>query len=303
MQLRHLRYFIAIAEEGSVLGAARRLHVAQPSISKQIHDLEREVGCALFERVARGVRLTAAGSAFLAEARNTVESASRAIMFARVACQTQTVAVALPKLVLNPPIVPELLGRFRDVHPDCKVHVHLLSDKHQRAALRGQTIIAAVDWVVESQIEDFASLPLLDATMEGALLSSRHPLAHQSSISLQDLKPMTRLYRPRRSADLMYHSLRSALLARGLKPTYQRASSMEAGAVTSQIAGGDCYVLCSQMVARHYINASDAVTFRPFVEEPIPAWLMLYWRRDDQTPMLNSLRSAAERLVVEGDAA
>src|ERR1043165_3016019 len=70
MELRHLRYFIAVAEEGSVSNAAeRRLHTAQPSLSRQMRDLEQEVGVKLLERKARGVRLTAAGQVFLDHAR------------------------------------------------------------------------------------------------------------------------------------------------------------------------------------------------------------------------------------------
>jgi LysR family hca operon transcriptional activator len=70
MELRHLRYFIAVAEEGSFLTAAeRRLHTAQPSLSRQIRDLELEVGVKLLERRARGVVLTAAGKVFLDHAR------------------------------------------------------------------------------------------------------------------------------------------------------------------------------------------------------------------------------------------
>src|ERR1700742_1311491 len=70
MELRHLRYFVAVAEEGSLTNAAeRRLHTAQPSLSRQIRDLELEVGVALLERGARGVTITAAGRAFLDHAR------------------------------------------------------------------------------------------------------------------------------------------------------------------------------------------------------------------------------------------
>jgi len=70
MELRHLRYFIAVAEEGSLLTAAqRRLHTSQPSLSRQIRDLESEVGVKLLERQARGVTLTAAGKIFLDHAR------------------------------------------------------------------------------------------------------------------------------------------------------------------------------------------------------------------------------------------
>src|ERR1700680_929668 len=70
MELRHLRYFIAVAEEGSVTVAAqKRLHTAQPSLSRQIHDLELELGVQLLIRGARGIELTAAGSVFLVHAR------------------------------------------------------------------------------------------------------------------------------------------------------------------------------------------------------------------------------------------
>ncbi len=79
MELRHLRYFIAVAEAGSVTVAAeKRLHTAQPSLSRQLRDVEREVGAPLFTRGARGVDLTDAGRAFLVHARVAVGEAAEA---------------------------------------------------------------------------------------------------------------------------------------------------------------------------------------------------------------------------------
>lgn len=88
MELRHLRYFVAVAEEGNLTTAAtRRLHTAQPSLSRQLRDLEREVGTALLIRKARGVELTPAGAAFLEQARLALSHASEAMAAARRAAR------------------------------------------------------------------------------------------------------------------------------------------------------------------------------------------------------------------------
>src|SRR3977135_3993927 len=88
MELRHLRYFIAVAEEGSLtLAAEKRLHTAQPSLSRQIRDLEYEVGVQLMSRSVHGIELTAAGSAFLDHARLALTQAEAAAGEARRAAQ------------------------------------------------------------------------------------------------------------------------------------------------------------------------------------------------------------------------
>src|ERR1700745_3367444 len=96
MELRHLRYFVAVAEEGSLtIAAGKRLHTAQPSLSRQIRDLEYEVGVALFTRSAQGVALTAAGRAFLDHARLALSQAEAAVEAARRAAQPARPNVAL----------------------------------------------------------------------------------------------------------------------------------------------------------------------------------------------------------------
>jgi LysR family hca operon transcriptional activator len=96
MELRHLRYFVAVAEEGSLtLAAERRLHTAQPSLSRQIRDLEYEVGVDLLIRSARGVELTAAGRAFLEHARLALVQAETAVEAARRVAQPTKPSFAL----------------------------------------------------------------------------------------------------------------------------------------------------------------------------------------------------------------
>src|SRR6266513_4917023 len=83
MELRHLRYFIGVAEEENVSRAALKLHVSQPALSRQIRDLEEELGFLLLERSAKAVRLTEAGRAFLTEARAVLQRAEDAVKAAR----------------------------------------------------------------------------------------------------------------------------------------------------------------------------------------------------------------------------
>src|SRR6266446_310484 len=83
MELRHLRYFIGVAEEENVSRAALKLHVSQPALSRQIRDLEDELGFSLLERSAKSVRLTEAGGAFLIEARAVLQRAEEAVKTAR----------------------------------------------------------------------------------------------------------------------------------------------------------------------------------------------------------------------------
>ena len=83
MELRHLRYFVAVAEEENVTRAAARLHVSQPALSRQIHDLEDDLGVSLLERTAKTVRLTEAGRVFLLEARGVLQRADEAVTTAR----------------------------------------------------------------------------------------------------------------------------------------------------------------------------------------------------------------------------
>src|SRR5260370_1753593 len=103
MELRHLRYFVAVAEEGSLtLGAEKRLHTAQPSLSRQIRDLEFEVGAQLMSRSVHGIELTAAGRAFLDHARLALSQVEAASEAARRAAQPAKASLVMRFLTGTP---------------------------------------------------------------------------------------------------------------------------------------------------------------------------------------------------------
>jgi DNA-binding transcriptional LysR family regulator len=137
MELRHLRYFIAVAEEENVSRAALRLHVSQPALSRQVRDLEEEIGFLLFERSAKSVRLTEAGRVFLSESRAVIQSAEQAVQTARaVATGSGELHVGYaPSLTAR--FLPGTLRAFQAAAPKIRVKLHDLSTEEMLAGLRG----------------------------------------------------------------------------------------------------------------------------------------------------------------------
>lgn len=132
MRLAQLEYVVAIVEEGSYTAASRRLTIAQPSLSQQVAALEKELGCQLFERLPRGVRLTAAGRAFMPEARATVLAAQRARRAARAATELEggTLEIAtIGSMAIG--VLPDAVSAWHRVHPD--VAVNVVSYRHPDA--------------------------------------------------------------------------------------------------------------------------------------------------------------------------
>src|ERR1700761_4995887 len=145
MELRHLRYFIAVAEEGSLTSAAeRRLHTAQPSLSRQIHDLELEVGTPLLERRARGIELPAAGRVFLDYARLALLQVEAAGDAARRAARPEKASFVLGFLTGHEVVwLPQALRILRDELPDIEITLASQSSPELAGALmRGKIDVA-----------------------------------------------------------------------------------------------------------------------------------------------------------------
>lgn len=181
MELRHLRYFIAVADELSFTRAAQRLHTAQPSLSQQIRNLEDEVGTPLFERTRRKVELTDAGKVFLAEARLVVAQADRAVARARQVGQgraTLTIGfVPAAEIRVFPVILPRLRLRFPEVNVELR---SLPTAEQEDALLRGDIDVAFMRRPVvspELRSEVVLTEPLV------VVLPSGHPLAKQKRIA------------------------------------------------------------------------------------------------------------------------
>jgi DNA-binding transcriptional LysR family regulator len=178
MELRHLRYFVAVAEEGHVTRAAERLGIQQPPLSQQIRALERELDAQLFRRKPRGVELTPAGRAFLDEARAILARTEEAIAVTRRAAHGESgrIGIGFTSSASFHPFVPRAIRAFREAHPLVALALEENGTVELVAALRSQTIDAAF---VRSPIGESADIfirPLLEEPMVAALPSG-HPLS------------------------------------------------------------------------------------------------------------------------------
>ncbi len=137
MELRQLRYFIAVAEELNFTRAAERLKIATPSLSQQIRELERSLSVQLFLRNKRTVRLTDAGAIFLDEARLTLQQAGRAELVARQTARGEVgqINVGYVSSAACSGIVSEVVARFRDMHPRVELKLHKLEGARQLTSL------------------------------------------------------------------------------------------------------------------------------------------------------------------------
>lgn len=182
MELRHLRYFVAVAEELNFTRAADRLHIAQPPLSQQIRQFEEEIGARLLDRTRRRVVLTPAGQAVLAEARNTLAQANRIPAVAHRAEQGPggTLRVGFSSAAAHT-VLPRVVRSIRSKAPEVKLQLREMSTEHQIANLCEASIdIGFVRLPLEGLpaslvVESIFREPLILAIPRGhALLRSRH---------------------------------------------------------------------------------------------------------------------------------
>jgi len=189
MELRHLRYFIAVAEGENVSRAALKLHVSQPALSRQIRDLEDELGFLLLERSARSVRLTQAGRAFLTEARAVLQRAEHAVKAARAIASGGGGELHVgyaPSLSAR--ILPQTLRVFQAKLPNVRVRLHDLSTEEMLAGLReGKLQIA---FVVRPTPGRMRGLRFEELARDSICLAvaPKHPLASRRTVTAVHLR-------------------------------------------------------------------------------------------------------------------
>jgi LysR family transcriptional regulator, hca operon transcriptional activator len=278
LELRHLRYCIAVAEEGSFTRAARRLRLAQQAVSRQIADLERELGVKLFERGARGARLTPAGSVFVEDARGALGQTERAAQRARAQSTHGKLCVAYSYLTPSHFIqVGEAIARFHQSRPDLALDVRHLSTGAQNAALKDGSVDVAFEYLPAQETGEIVSELFCDDPMVGVLLPAAHQLATRERLWLKDLDTLPLLMLAREVNPVAYDSLMGELSDRGLSPELAIVQVVGVPAV-SMVAQGSCWKLASLSMSEEAKEEPD-VAFRRVADPPLPFGLWLRRRR------------------------
>lgn len=187
MELRHLRYFEAVARHSHVTRAAAELHIAQPALSKQISQLERELGITLFDRVGRSLRLTEAGEALLPYARAILAQVeeARAAMAERVGLKAGRVSIGAPPTV-GAHLLPPLLATFHQRYPGITLRLHEAGIQSLLDLLEaGLTDLAVVALPVSDEL--LTVTPLLNEPLV-LIVSPSHPLAGRSDVTMAELR-------------------------------------------------------------------------------------------------------------------
>ena len=198
MELRHLRYFLAVAEALNFTRAAKQLRVAQPSLGRQIQDLEDEIGVDLLKRSPRGVTLTAEGKLFLEEARDVLRRADEAVKKVRALARGEHGELHIgyaPTPTVE--ILPPALAAFQKAIPEVKVLLHdmssdeILDGLHEGGLQLAVTAWPAAEYHPDVEFESLKTYPVC------AVLPASHPLARLKTIPLEKIvaEPLVTLNR------------------------------------------------------------------------------------------------------------
>jgi LysR family transcriptional regulator, hca operon transcriptional activator len=292
MELRHLRYFVAVAEEGSLTNAAeRRLHTAQPSLSRQIRDLEMEVGVKLLERGARGIELTAAGRTFLDHARLALLQVEAAGDAARRAAQPEKAAFVIGFLTGVEVIwLPEMLRILREEQPGIEITLSSQSSPDLAGALmRGKIDVAFLRREAQAPGLTFKFLikePLV------AVLPKNHRLAAHTEIKPQDLAAETYIT-PTRAAPVLKAVIDGYAAKSGitLKPEYDAENLSSAMSLVASTGGVTLLPLYAQNLL------SSSVVIRPLQRQPPTIDLVMGYSRSNTSALLKRILAKSDELV------
>ncbi len=295
MELRQLRSFVVVAEELNVGRAAVRLHLTQPSLSRQIAALERDLGVELFARVRKRFVLTATGATFLAEAQDLLRRSDEAV---RAAQRTQRGELGTLRLWFVQSAtfeaLPRLLGTFRAAYPEVVLELESMTTLRQTEALRDGRIdvgllrpnapavgapaagVAIVRMAPGLESRVVSSDPVVVA------LPARHRLARRKRLRLEELADEPFVFYSRPSGPVVHDTLIGFCRAAGFTPRIEQVAA-DVQTIVSLVAAG---LGISLLIGPTPPSNPEAVVYRELSDDLPPWQLSVAWSPDNRSPVL-----------------
>lgn len=291
MELRHLRYFVAVAEELSFTRAAERLHIGQPPLSHQIQMLEAEVGAQLLERSKRWVRLTEAGKLFLDDARRVLALSEQAVQTARRAERGEAGELRVGFTFSTPltPLFATVVNRYRQRYPGVTLTLRELSTVPQIEAIANRELDLGLVRPPEVAVTDAVSMTVLRHDPLTLVLPIAHPLAKKKAVAIGDLRGLPFVMYPKTAGTGIYHQIFRLCRAAGFMPTIAMEAN-EASTIIGLVAAG-CGI--SVLPASFSIMRMGGVCYRPLADPEATTTLLLAQRKDEISPLVAAFLAVA----------
>ncbi|MCC5790585.1 MAG: LysR family transcriptional regulator [Opitutales bacterium] len=292
MELRHLKYFVAVAEEENVTRAAARLHVSQPPLSRQIKDLEEELGLTLFERKPQSLALTPDGRLFLSEARAVLERAEQAIKMAASLSgrgRTEINIGYAPSLTID--LLPLALRRFQEAIQGVRVRLHDMSTEEMLAALRSGHLDVAL-MIRPTRMPKTGGITFHPLRKYAICLAMHptHPLAKRAKVGLREVAT-ERLIAYSREDYPEYHAwLEKLFRNQKTGPTL----SEEHDSSTSLIAAVEAGRGVALVQEGFECLSGPRLVVQPLKPAPPPFVMGVAWREEDRDAVVSAFLDTVE---------
>lgn len=287
IELRQLRYFVAVAEENHFGRAAMRLHMTQPPLSQTIQSLEAELGTPLFERTKRSVALTPAGTALLPEARRILQQAASLPDIARRAASGESGLLSLSFVsTADYSVLPPLLREFRELYPQVQIDLREATSDLQVEDLMHNRIDAGllIPPLHDKAKGELAYVTVLSEPLILALPRGFKNLHTKAAVALSEVADMPLIIFPRRIAPAFHDAILGCFHNAGLTPRIgQEAIQMQT--IVGLVSAGMGIALVPQSVSN---LKRPGVDYKPLSNKTVSVETGLAWRRDNPSPALRT---------------
>jgi DNA-binding transcriptional LysR family regulator len=295
MELRHMRYFVAVAEEKNFTRAAARLRLAQPSLSRQIRDLEEELGVALLHRAKGGIALTAAGAEYLAQARKLLADSAAAIQATKAAGRSQErqLVIGTVEPLVSSGFLTRVLKRFAAAQPNVRIQLRELVSIEQHCLIAGRELDGGFVYRPPDDASLFSTIVVLE-NHHVAALPAGHRLATKEKLFLGDLAQESFVQFPRQ----LWPERVDAVARKCLEAGFTLRVVQEAQRIhtlVKLVAEGFGVAI----IPRPFCSEHQRVICKKLVDFELPANLQFIWLRQNNSPLLEQFAESGRAVAAE----